>query len=134
MKFQPLKVGDIVKRSPDWKWNNQDHDSNGNCVNGKVMRAYNPSKYNFSVDVKWKDGVTETYRYTNAIKDVVLVNQNESESSSKIGIFETFFLNSINSSTVLIQNSSIISSPSIKTFLLTHNNGVKNNSSIVSKS
>lgn len=57
-------VGMKVKRGPDWCYSNQDLDSDGNPVLGKITgeKYYRPSDLDCWVDVMWENGHNNNYR------------------------------------------------------------------------
>lgn len=70
----PIKIGDVVRRGPTWKWGGQD------CFEGKpdTGRVTNASERGDGwVAVEWKNGEKNAYRYFGDFSDIKLVPETE---------------------------------------------------------
>jgi hypothetical protein len=73
-----IKVGDRVRRGPDWSWFDQDHDKDGTQTIGTVTETERDKKgFGLEVEVRWDGGDVKTYAYRKDRKDVEIINQKE---------------------------------------------------------
>ena len=83
--YQKLKVGDRVKRGPDWRWKKQDY-NNGSQGEGIVTEIRSST---YSIKVEWDGGYLDNYEHNEKTIGLLLVSSDTIRNSP----FKTFKFN-----------------------------------------